>query len=442
MSSSLRWSARLVPVLGLVLGSARALVLLLSVVALAGTSLGCAHVCPKVAKDLREFDQAPVSEKGHDLALSLPLARLNKLIAPEVKKLPKFRFKLPKVGKLSLPSMQVVVESLQVRPAPRDQLGFEARVSLRAKNKRVLVINLNGQAPARFDSTSGTLRIAIDETKLSGIKAKVGSGGTKELSAWVWKHIPKQLRRFTPRSAVDAAVDSVTRAAVAGMAKQLTQHAPKLFGELAALELDFQGLPIAAVEVHSNKQFLEVLGRSTLPGSRPLATSRGRKRGVAKNIGQLRLSGAAAAALANQAIEQGEIPERWNREGEADEKGEFKVRVAWADEKRPLKVELFADGKDCAHLRLAATPKLSVAKKGGHIRFASSDAQLEKVVRGDMKVRTAIMFSGVGRKSFTMVEHLASGFELDAGGRTLRIRTTSARADGREVILGFDIARR
>ena len=106
-----------------------------------------------------------------------------------------------------------------------------------------------------------------------------------------------------------------------------------------------------------------------------------------------------------------------------------------------FKVELFADGEDCEQLRLAATPKLSVEQKGGHIRFASSDAQLEKVLRGNLKVRTATMFSGVGRKSFTMVERLASSFELDAGGRTLRIRTTSARADGREIVLGVDIAR-
>jgi hypothetical protein len=380
----------------------------------ASSSVGCAHVCPKVAKELREFDQQAAPAKGHDLALSLPSKRIDKLIAPEIARLPKFAFKAPAVGKVKLPTFQVVVEALQIRSAPTNRLGFSVRVSLRASKKRLLVLNIRGDSPTRFDPKVGVLRVSLKETKLSQLETKIGQGGTKALSAWVWSQIPKQLRQFTPRSVVNSVVDSVARSAVKNMGQLLNKHAPHLLSQLASLEIDFDDLPIAAVEVHSGGGYVEVLARSTLEGSRPLAAPRGRRPGVAKDHGQLRLSGSAAAALANDAIASGEIPERWNREGEADEKGEFKARVDWKDGKRPLKVELFADSKkDCAHLRLAATPKLSVRK--GDIQFATSDAHLEKVIRGSLRVRTAIALSGLGRRSFSLVERIASSFEACPG---------------------------
>jgi hypothetical protein len=402
--------------------------------------MGCAGVCPKVTRDLREFDQAKAPREGWDVSLSMPMVRLDKLIAPELKKLPKFRFAAPKVAGLKIPSIQVVVESVRLKPAPQDMLGYSIRVSLRASKKRILVLNLAGKSPTRFDVDESELRIALDETKASDLKVSIGEGGTKALSSWVYSQIPKQVRQFTPRGVVDAAVKSLANSALKNIAPQLDKHAPNLFKKVAAIELDFEGIPVAAVRVHSSKQYLEVLGRSTLAGSRPLANPRGRAKGVSPKLGQLKLSGAAAAAIANEAIDQGDISERWNREGEEDEEGEFKARVAWADGKRPLKVELFAENKpDCAHVRLEATPKLAVERNGA-IRFATSDAQLEKVVRGNLKVRAAIAFSGIGRKTFTMVERVASSFVLDAGGRTLRVRTKSARATAREVILGFDVS--
>jgi hypothetical protein len=248
------------------------------------------------------------------------------------------------------------------------------------------------------------------------------------------------VRQFTPRSVIDSAVNTLAKSAVANIGPQLDRHVPDLFSEVAAIELDFEGLPVADVEVSSDQGYLEILARSTLAGSRPLASPRGRVPGVEAQLGQLKLSGAAAAALANQAIEDGDIPERWNREGEEDAKGEFRARVDWADGKRPLKVELYAENKpECAHLRLAATPQLAVEKTGA-IRFSTKDAQLEKVVRGNLKVRTAIAFSGVGRRTFSMVERVASSLELDAGGRSLRVRARSARADARQVVLGFDLS--
>ena len=421
------------------MASALRLLTFLAALLFASSSMGCAGVCPKVTRDLREFDQAKAPKEGWDVALSMPMSRLDKLIAPEIKKLPKFRFAAPKVAGLSIPSIQVVVESVRLQPAPTGMLGYKIRVSLRAKNKRILVLNLAGKSPARFDKEQSELRIALDETKPSDLKVSIGEGGTKQLSSWIYSQIPKQIRQFTPRNVVDAAVKTLANSALKNIGPQLDRHAPALFEQVAAIELDFEGIPVGAVRVHSTKEYLEVLGRSTLPGSRPLSNPRGRVKGISPTLGQLKLSGAAAAAIANEAIEQGEIPERWNRAGEEDENGEFKARVAWADGKRPLKVELFAENKpDCAHVRLEATPKLAVERNGA-IRFSTDDAQLEKVVRGSLKVRTAIAFSGVGRKTFTMVERVASSFVLDAGGRTLRVRTKSAKATSREVILGFDV---
>ena len=404
--------------------------------------MGCAGVCPKVTRDLREFDQAAAPSAGWDLALSLPTARLDKLIAPEVKKLPKFGFAAPSVAGLSIPKLQVVVEAVRVRPAPKNMLGYAVRVSLRAGGKRILVLDLEGRSPARFDAARGELRIALDETRPSDLKVKIDSSGTKALSAWLYQQLPSQVRQFTPRSVVDSAVNTLAKSAVANIGPQLDKHAPDLFSQVAAIELDFEGLPVAQVEVNSAEGYLEVLARSTLAGSRALAAPRGRVSGVDASLGQLKLSGAAAAALANQAIDDGDIPERWNREGEEDPKGEFRARVDWADGQRPLKVELYAENKpDCAHLRLAATPKLAVEKNGA-IRFSTQDAQLEKVVRGNLKVRTAIAFSGVGRRTFSMVERVASSFELDAGGRSLRVRARTAQADARQVVLGFELASR
>src|SRR5690606_18602024 len=132
---------------------------------------------------------------------------------------------------------------------------------------------------------------------------------------------------------------------------------------------------------------------------------------------QLRLAGATVAGMANAAIRSGEIPSRYDRDGTPDPQGEFTARLRWVVGTRPLKAELFGDGgkagtgkADCAHLELGATPEIQV--RDTHLELSTGDAKLEKVHAGTPRVRAAIFFSGVGRRSFSLAEELANSADF------------------------------
>lgn len=406
---------------------ARALGRALLAVALTPT-FGCAGPCAKVRNAQAQFDAAEGPAKAPDVAMWLPYDRLDRLIAPQIRDIQRFAVPLPELAGFALPRLEGMVESVRIRPARAGRVGFAVRVSLRSGGKRLLVVDLSAEVPPRVAADKETIEIDLAQAEVKDMRAKVDANGTRQLSAWLWSQLPDAVRSMTPRPVFDQAVADLSGELVSGLAGRLAGEVPTLFEEVAAIEIDLAGLPIAAVDLRSDPQALQLALRSDLPVARGLEDPYAKAR-KAEDI-ELRVAGESLTAFANLAMRTqrfDELPARYDERGEPDPNGPFTARAKWRRAARPLVLEVFSTDKDCAHVSLAATPTLRVDQ--GQLVVQTNDARLERVHAGGIKVRSAIFFGGVGRRSFAVAQELATDTEFDVGGQSLRARIVDASLD-------------
>ena len=408
--------------------------------------VGCSSVCSKVEAARVDFDAAPAA-KGWDVALRLPYDALDRLIAPQLRALPRARLPLPEVAGFSLGTVEAMVESVRVRPASAGKVGFALRVSLRADGKRLLVFELKGEVPPRVDTQRGAIVVELGQAQIAGLEVQLAGGGARELTEWLWTQLPAAAKGVLPKAQLQQLVEQWAGQLSSELAPELASRIPALFRSVATLEFDLGDLPVGDLQVASAGDALELRIHTGLAVGSVADLPRGAAPGLPADGIQLRLSGATLAGMANEAIRSGEIPSRYDREGNPDPKGEFTARLRWSAGARPLKAELFGDGSggnkgDCAHLELGATPVIQV--RDTHLELSTNDAKLEKVHAGTPRVRSAIFFSGVGRRSFSLVEELANSADFEVGEQTLRARVVQAKmaTHGLDLALRLDAAAR
>ncbi len=402
----------------------------------------CAGPCAKVQKALSDFDAAEgparAPDLAPDLALWLPYDRLDRLIAPQIKTLARAPVDLPAMMGLELGQLEAMVESIRVRPAAADHLGLALRVSLRSGGQRLLVVDLQAQVPPRIDPAAGVLHLELGEAAIDAIDARVDRSGTAALSAWVWSQLPGAVRQVTPRRVVDEAVAGLASEIVGGLLESLRDELPSLFAEVAAIEIELGDLPLAEAKLRSRPEALQIALRSDLPSTRGLTDPFALPAGVPAEGIAMRISGEALTAYLNTAMREGTIealPGRFDENGQPDPQGDFVARASWRRAARPLTLDVFAPDGDCAHLRMAATPRVRVVQ--GELEVSADDARLEKVEAGGVRIRSAVFFGGLGRKSLSLAQRVATEADFEIGGQSMRAQIREARIDAEGLTLGL-----
>jgi hypothetical protein len=161
---------------------------------------------------------------------------------------------------------------------------------------------------------------------------------------------------------------------------------------------------------------------------------------------ELAIHGAVAVELVNEAMRRGEVPSRFELDGTAAPKGPLEAHVAWdGAAQKPLVVHAFLldptaagrPAKDCAHVVLGATPKVSAER--GHLVLATNDAQIEDV-EGSAAIKAGLFFSGVSRRSFEHVEKISTETDFELGQQSLRAELQHAVLDGDRLVFGLSLA--
>jgi hypothetical protein len=390
-------------------------------------------VCDKVREDRRAF-QAPVrSAPQPDIALLVPFATLDGVIGPSVKKLGKGRIPLPSVLGQSLGSLTLKVERVRTRAAPAGKVGFDIRVALFDGKSRLLAARIAADVPARFDARRRVLRAKLSDANIKKLDPVLDRKSVRALTAWAKRKLPEPLRSLTPNNVLAGAVESLAKQMLPRLAGELRKDLPKLFASVAAIEIDLSSLPLNNLAVSSSATDLIAAGRSTIGGTASLASLR-RNPALPRTLGQLRLAGGTMAGMANLAMKEGEIPERYDLDGSANPQGPLLARTAWEPGPRPMKVHLWKEDGDCVHAIIGATPEVAVDRH--ELVVSAKDAKLQKV-RGSAKVKAGIFFSGVGRRSFEVVERVAATAQLEVANRPVRARVRAAAVSDSEVAVAI-----
>lgn len=182
-------------------------------------------------------------------------------------------------------------------------------------------------------------------------------------------------------------------------------------GELTRVSVALPPLPLAAVDVSSTADALELALVTSLPvrvaapPAPPLTAD-----GV-----ELSASGSALAELANWAIASGHAPARYDRSLEPAADGDFVARFDWrAGHPRPLVVHVDRVAAGCEWYTVGVTPALAV--RDGRLA-AGAPARVFEQVLGPTHLRTAAWLKQLLQRA--AARRLAATTRLTLGDRTV-----------------------
>ena len=418
----------------------------LALVPIASLALACASPCERVQSSHDAFMAAlepssrPAPDAPAHLSLSLPYEVVDQLVAPEVAKIPTLTIPLPNVSGISLGSLRLGIDRVRVQPAAAGEVGFKIVVGLREGKKTVFTIDLDARVRPRIDPSQGRVLVALSGKDVIAIEPHLSERSRKQLADWVWRKLPDAARMLIDKGQIAALAGGMGEQLMSQAAAAVKKNLLDDLGELARFEFDLPPeLPLLRVRLDAGERHLDLDLITTLAVERALPPGHGRVEGLHPNSIQVRIAGDAAAALANNAIRSGKIPERWTLEGEPDPKGEVLVAAGWATgEHDPLEVHLWKLAGDCAYVILRAAPTLAV--KGNELELGAAQAKVEDV-QGSFKVRAGLFFSRTARRGISLVEQTAASTEIELAGSTMLVSVHEAKVVGDELVLGLRLSK-
>lgn len=421
--------------------------LLLASLALA--SIGCAPPCERAQSSYTAFRKAtlPVdsrraqadpsaSDSGAHLSVSIPYELIDTMIARELGRVPSLTLPLPAVSGVSLGTVRIGVEAVRAQPAPAGELGFRVSIGLREGKQTILTVDVDTRVRPQIDARQGVLAVALSGRDVIALEPRISAESRRQLSDWIWSQLPAGAKMLLDRKAVAGLAGGLADQLMTEATAMLRRDLLDDLGELARFEFDLPDeLPIEAIAITAGERYLDLDLRTPLPVAKGLAPGRGRVDGLHPNLVQVRISGDAIAALANQAIRAGRIPGRWTLAGEPDPNGEVYARVGWAEgTPDPLEIHLWKLEVDCAHVVLRGAPHLEVV--GRELEVGTARARVESVV-GSAKVKAGLLFSSTARRGIELIERTATATEIEIGTRTMSAYVNAAQVGDDEVVLGL-----
>ncbi|WAS90271.1 hypothetical protein [Nannocystis punicea] len=419
--------ARPAPGLGLVLAPLIPLLL---------APAGCASsVCSKVQADRAAFTRRAATPGPH-LALAVPYATLSQSVQRSLAGMPQVRLPLPDLGPVDLGSLAVAIRSVAFRPAPAGSVGARVTVALTSQGKPVTALELDAVIAPRLDPREGSVRLRLGAADLREVRPSLPPAERKRFAEFLLSIVPGAARALVGREQVEALAETFLRELVGGRWPQIRDNLLQGTDDLVDVEIDLGDVPLTKIELKSGAADLELWAHAALPAA-ALSSGTARPAGSDARLVGLRMSGGVAAALANRAIASGQIPERYNRDGAPDPRGELVAGVDWRAGERPLKVHAWSTEGTCARLTFGGTPK--VGARGGELAVDVADGTLEEVT-GALRVRAAVWFSGLGRQTFTISESVADAIEFEILGVDYRARVVAAAVSPAELEFSLALA--
>lgn len=419
---------------------------------LASTPLACASPCEKVQSSHTAFRKAtlPLDHQGArptpdasdgnaHLSVSVPYELIDAMIAKELARVPKLKLPLGSVAGVSLGTVQVGVEAVRAREAPAGELGFRVSIGLREGKRTILTVDVDTRLRPQIDAHAGTLAVALSGRDVIALEPSISAASRKQLGDWIWSQLPDAAKLVVDRNSVAGLAGDLADQLMNQAAGLLKRELLDDLGELARFEFDLpEEVPIRSIQLAAGERYLDIDLRTPLRIAHGLPAGRARVDGLHPNLVQVRISGDAIAALANDAIREDRIPGRWTLDGEPDPQGEVWAGVGWAEgTPDPLEIHLWKLDKDCAHVVLRGEPHLRVV--GNELELGTEKAKVESVV-GSAKVKAGLFFSKTARRGVELIERTAAATEVEIGTSVMMARIAAAEVRGDEVVLGLTLA--
>jgi hypothetical protein len=406
----------------------RAAVLLACAIAAVAGLGACGSRCRDVA-DARQalVARGPAAIPPH-VEVRVPFARANTLLAEVIAAKPiVMPLELPALAALPPPVHELTAVAREVRlvPAASDRARFALRVELDDVDRPVTTLAI--EVEVKPELGSGELTFSFGPENLVAVRPVLDADARRALGDAVARWLPR-----LPRVAIDPIVVALTEQ-LTGAAYEVLQKTLLLrLGELTRVRLRLPDAPIAAVVLTSSADALTIDLAIALPVRHGLPVAAPKGDDIA-----VRVSGSAAAELANWAIDSGRLPRSYTRDLKPKADGEFRPVFDYVaeDHARPFKIHIFQERGGCSHFQIGMRVQTRVV--GDRLEIAMLDRYVERSDVGPV-VSAGLWVKQLVEGSIDEVKREAARVELTIGGRTFETRVVNAEVTGDE--LRFDLA--
>ncbi|HKE18229.1 MAG TPA: hypothetical protein VKB80_25300 [Kofleriaceae bacterium] len=421
---------------------------------------GCGSRCREIAAE-RDALARRAPAVGPHLQLQISLATANALIAETLRDEPlSAEIALPRSLPVAVPGggLTAVAREVRLLPAGPDRVRAAIRLEIGDADGPITWLAVEAAiAPALVREAGGAqVVIGFGPRNLEHVRPELAPRAERALADAIGRRLPRAIRDRVPRALLERAGG---RAAsyLAGAAFDLLRAALLgRLGELTRLRVRLPDVPIRGASLQTRGDALEIDVATDLPVRRGLRAERrppaagaggaaATDRADAATAGgasptggaadtaaalSLRVSGSAAAELANWAIERGRLPRRYTRSLEPRPDGQYVPRLDYLAGRsaRPLVVHVFQERGGCSSFQVGLRPRLSVRR--GRLVVDLLDQRIERV-RGPAHLEIAVWLRQLVTRSVDHTRQLAAATEIAVGGRRFTARVVEAAiADG------------
>ena len=397
---------------------------------------GCGSRCREIAAERDALARRAPSAAGPHLQLWVPLATGNALIAETLREQPlTAEIALPRSLPVAVPGggLTAVAREVRLLPAGPDRVRAAIRLEIRDADGPITWLAVEAAlAPALVREAGGAqVVIGFGPRNLEHVRPELAPRAERALADAIGRRLPRAIRDRVPRALLERAGG---RAAsyLAGAAFDLLRAALLgRLGEMTRLRVRLPDVPIRGVSLRTRGDALEIDVATDLPVRRGLPVD-ARQRPAAADALSLRVSGSAAAELANWAIERGRLPRHYTRSLEPRPDGQYVPRLDYLAGRaaRPLVVHVFQERGGCSSFQVGLRPRLSV--RGGRLAVDLLDQRIERV-RGPAHLEIAVWLHELVTRSVDHTRQLAAATEISVGGRRFTARVVAAAIAGDEL---------
>jgi hypothetical protein len=259
------------------------------------------------------------------------------------------------------------------------------------------------------------------------LKPQLTAEAQARLGGAVTRWIPDRVKNKLPSSVVDMAAGQLGKHLTGATWTVLQKTLFAKLGAMSTIKLRLPDVPIANVDVRSDPAILRVQIRADLPIRAGIS---GSSTGF-----EVRISGSAAAEIANWAVDHGHAPEWYTRALKPDPKGEFRPRFDYlAGKSHPVKVFAFQERGGCSYFAVGAAVAVTMA--GDKLEVTATDRELDaQSANPAIEIAAWLKFflAGWVDKSKQVAAHT----QLTIGGRVLGAQVTSASLVHDELVFGL-----
>lgn len=394
---------------------------------------GCGSRCKDVAAVRTALtSRAAAPNRSADLQVTVPLARANAVIAELLAQKPlTVPLDVPDLGPLEISTtLTATVTRLVLEPGPPGVVRVAVSLSIDDPQQQVTAIDAVAELEPQI--TSDELGIGIGPENVVKLVPVLGAGAQQKLGAAVTRWMPDRIASKIPQAVVDLAASKLgshlTGAAWTVLQKTLFVK----LGELTRVKLRLPDVPIANVSLASvrSPDTLVVGILTSLPVRAGLAPG-----APASTDVTVRISGSAAAELANWSLDEGHAPQWYTRSLKPSPSGEFRPRFDYlAGSSHPLKVFAFQERGGCSYFKIGVAARVRMA--GAKLEVTATDRELE-AQNANVAIEAAAWVKFFTTGWVDRSKQVAARTQLSIGGRTLLAEVTSAEHARGELAFGF-----